>query len=296
MSVAHHLPLPLLFCTVVAGLGAQGHHGLDPANLDTSCVPCQDFYRYSNGGWLARTTLGAEYASYGGFTELIERNNETLGGTVDRLAAAAPATPKTTEQKLGAFYASCMDSASAEQAGAEPLKNELDRIAAIASPRDLVQALARGHRHGWEPLFNLGASPDFKNSTVMGTTASQGGLGLPDRDSYLRPRRRQLGHGGTARRLARLPALARRQPPRPLALEPVRGRGLSVPARAHRRERPAAALEALPPGRELPDGRRPRPGIREADLPPGGPAPRPGHRRRAPPRPGRAAADARVEA
>src|SRR5438034_7551723 len=79
-----------------------------------------------------------------------------------------------------------MDSASAEQAGAAPLKNELDRIAAIASPRDLVQALAQGHRHGWEPLFTLGASPDFKNSTVMGTTASQGGLGLPDRDYYLR--------------------------------------------------------------------------------------------------------------
>ena len=186
MSVARRLPIPVLVCTVAAGLGAQGHHGLDPANLDTTCAPCQDFYRYSNGGWLARTTLGAEYASYGGFTELIERNNETLRGIVDRLAAAAPATPQTTEQKLGAFYASCMDSARAEQAGAEPLKNELDRIAAIASPRDLVQALAQGHRHGWEPLFNLGASPDFKNSTVMGTTASQGGLGLPDRDYYLR--------------------------------------------------------------------------------------------------------------
>jgi putative endopeptidase len=186
MSVAHHLPIPVLVCTVVAGLGAQGHHGLDPANLDTSCTPCQDFYRYANGGWLARTTLAPEYASYGGFTELIERNNETLRRIVDRLAATAPATPQTTEQKLGAFYASCMDSASAEQAGAAPLKHELDRIAAIASPRDLVQALAQGHRHGWEPLFNLGAAPDFKNSRVMGTTASQGGLGLPDRDYYLR--------------------------------------------------------------------------------------------------------------
>src|SRR5438034_5548267 len=186
MPVAHRLPIPVLVCTVAPGLGAQGHHGFDPANPAPPCAPCQDFYRSATGGWLARTTLGAEYASYGGFTELIERNNETLRGIVDRLAATAPATPKTTEQKLGAFYASCMDSARAEQAGAEPLKNELDRIAAIASPRDLVQALARGHRHGWEPLFNLGASPDFKNSTVMGTTASQGGLGLPDRDYYLR--------------------------------------------------------------------------------------------------------------
>src|SRR5437899_4459352 len=186
MSAAHRLLIPVLACTVVAGLGAQGHHGLDPANLDTTCAPCQDFYRYSNGGWLARTALGPGYASYGGFTSVRDRNNEPLRATGDRRAAPAPATPQTTEQKLGAFYASCMDSASAEQAGAAPLKNELDRIAAIASPRDLVQAVAQGHRHGWEPLFTLGASPDFKNSTVMGTTASQGGLGLPDRDYYLR--------------------------------------------------------------------------------------------------------------
>src|SRR5213594_1408926 len=128
---------------------APVHHGLDPANLDTSCAPCQDFYRYANGGWLARTTLGAEYASYGSFTELIERNNETLHRILDRLAAAAPAEPKSANQKLGAFYASCMDSALVEQSGAAPLRNELDRIAAIASPQDVVQALARAHHHGW---------------------------------------------------------------------------------------------------------------------------------------------------
>src|SRR3989449_11095067 len=103
MSVAHHLPIPVLVCTVAAGLGAQGHHGLDPANLDTTCAPCQDFYRYSNGGWLARTTLGAEYASYGGFTELIERNNETLRRIVDRLAPPSPATPPSPHSKLVAL-------------------------------------------------------------------------------------------------------------------------------------------------------------------------------------------------
>src|SRR5213593_3455438 len=92
----------------VAAAQAPIHRALDPANLDTTCAPCQDFYRYATGGWLTRTTLPPQYASYGSFTELVERNNETLHGIVDRLAATA-APPKTTPQKLGAFYAACMD-------------------------------------------------------------------------------------------------------------------------------------------------------------------------------------------
>ncbi|TMM15118.1 MAG: M13 family peptidase, partial [Actinobacteria bacterium] len=188
MSRRHRVLVPAIACLATAGpLAGQGlHRGLDPANLDTTCAPCQDFYRFANGGWLARTALPPEYPSYGSFTELVERNNQTLRGIVDRLAAGAPATPKTTDQKLGAFYASCMDSARAERAGAQPLKNELDRIAAIASPADLARTLARGHHHGWDPLFNLNGTPDFKNSTSSIAAASQGGLGLPDRDYYLR--------------------------------------------------------------------------------------------------------------
>src|SRR5947209_18228400 len=102
--------LALALLGFAAPLAAQSHHGLDPANLDTTCAPCQDFYRYANGGWLTRTTLPPEYASYGSFTELVERNNETLHGIVDRLAATA-VPPKTTPHKLGAFSAACMDSA-----------------------------------------------------------------------------------------------------------------------------------------------------------------------------------------
>src|SRR3989475_11403255 len=92
-------PLLIVASLLIAcGASAQApHHGLDPANLDTTCAPCQDFNRYANGGWLARTTLPPEYASYGSFVELVERNNETLHRIVDRLAPAAPAVPRHTQ-------------------------------------------------------------------------------------------------------------------------------------------------------------------------------------------------------
>ena len=187
MTATPRLLAAALACIAPASLLSQGSHpGLDPANRDTTCAACQDFYRYANGGWLARTTLPPEYASYGSFTELVERNNETLHRIVDRLAAAAPATPQTTDGKLGAFYASCMDSSAVERAGAAPLQGELRRIAAIASTGDVVRTVARLHGSGREALFNFGGAPDFKNSAMTIASTTQGGLGLPDRDYYLR--------------------------------------------------------------------------------------------------------------
>src|SRR5437773_6726997 len=188
MPVARRLLVPAIAYLATAGLLAgQGMHpGLDPANLDTSCAPCQDFYRFANGGWLGRTALPPEYPSYGSFTELVERNNTTLRRIVERLAATSPKAPKTAEQKLGAFYASCMDSSAIERAGSDPLKNELTRIDAIASREGLTRALSRGHHHGWDPVFNFGGTADYKRSTMIIAAAAQGGLGLPDRDYYVR--------------------------------------------------------------------------------------------------------------
>jgi putative endopeptidase len=186
---------PLLGALVAAALAVPAaaqttaqHHGLDPANMDTTCAPCQDFYRYANGGWLAHTQLPPDEPRYGSFTELQDRNADRLHAIVDRLAAAAPRSgPATTpDQKVGDYYASCMDTAQIEAAGTAPLKGELDRVAALRSTADLIAELAHLHQIGRGAAFGFGGSPDFKNSAMTIAAATQGGLGMPDRDYYFR--------------------------------------------------------------------------------------------------------------
>src|SRR2546426_12808636 len=115
-------PLLIVASLLIAcGASAQApHHGLDPANLDTTCAPCQDFNRYANGGWLARTQLDAQHASYGSFTELSERNQETLRRIVEKGAAAAPAYPPTNDEKIRALHAPSTDTPAPAAMGPQP--------------------------------------------------------------------------------------------------------------------------------------------------------------------------------
>ncbi len=158
--------------------------GIDPKDFDTSVKPQDDFYEFANGRWLKTNPVPPEYSSWGAFNELDERNKLALRKILDQAAAAK--TPDANQKLVGDFYASGMDITAIEAAGTRPLRPELDRIAGLKTATDVQAEIARLHLIGVPVCFGFGSEPDPKNSDVVIAAAGQGGLGLPDRDYYLR--------------------------------------------------------------------------------------------------------------
>lgn len=163
-----------------------GSHGLDLAHVDRSVSPCDDFYQYATGGWQKTHPLPATYARYGRFEEVAERNRAKLRSILESAATIDSAERGIATQKLGDFWMACTNEAALEEQGVEPIREDLRRIAAISSRDAVVAELHRLHQKGIAPLFRFSAQPDFKNSRMIIAAVSQGGLGLPDRDYYLR--------------------------------------------------------------------------------------------------------------
>lgn len=168
----------------VEGRRPQRAPGFDPAALDRSKNPCVNFYEFACGGWLAANPVPADRARWGRFDELGERNQATLREILD--AAAAAKAPDPIDAQIGTFYATCMDEAAVEKAGTAPLEPALRRIAGIASREALAREIGLLHRAGVPAAFNFGSLQDFKDSSRTVAILDQGGLGLPERDYYLK--------------------------------------------------------------------------------------------------------------
>lgn len=156
-----------------------------PDMLDKSIDPCNDFYAYACSKWQAQNPVPADRPTWGRFNELQERGEYIVKDILEKAAAkSAGRTPY--EQKIGDYYASCMDESAIEKAGAKPLDHDLQSIEALKSKGDLSKEAMRLHREGTDILFSFGSGPDFKNASQIIAEVDQGGLGLPDRDYYFK--------------------------------------------------------------------------------------------------------------
>jgi endothelin-converting enzyme/putative endopeptidase len=166
---------------------AQGQQspGFDSAAIDRSANACVDFYQYACGNWTAANPIPADQSRWGRFDALQERNQQILRQILEK-AAVTSATRTPIEQKIGDYYTACMDEATIQSKGTAGVKPVLDRIAGIKDRAAVTDAMIELFRLGFSPLFRFGPSPDAKNSKEMIGDLDQGGMGLPDRDYYLK--------------------------------------------------------------------------------------------------------------
>ncbi len=159
--------------------------GFDSGALDKTADPCVDFYQYACGTWIVKNPIPPDQSTWGRFNELVERNQYILRQILEQYSSNDPQrTP--VEQKTGDFYTACMDEKAIDQQGVAPLQPDLKRIAALRDKPVIVEEIVRLHKVGVNALFEFSSGQDFKDSTQVIAQADQGGLGLPDRDYYLK--------------------------------------------------------------------------------------------------------------
>jgi putative endopeptidase len=157
----------------------------DPNLMDTTVDPCGNFFQYSCGGYLKQTTIPADESSYGQFDELNDQNQLVLKAILEK-AAAGGAGRTANEQKIGDYYATCMNVEAVDSTGLKPLQPLLDRIAALKSKDELPEFAAYMDSIGVNTLFAFGSDQDFKDATQQIAILDQMELGLPEKGYYER--------------------------------------------------------------------------------------------------------------
>ncbi|HSN18571.1 MAG TPA: M13 family metallopeptidase [Gammaproteobacteria bacterium] len=180
-SAATSAPKPATVAAPVASTAP----GLHMDWLDKSVDPGNDFFHYANGGWQKQNPIPAAYSRWGTFNVLIKQNEEAVHDILEQ-TSKQDNKPGSIEQKVGDFYATGMDEAGIEAAGIKPLQPELKAIAAIKNRTALQKEMAHLQMMGVDAMFGFGEMQDFKDSSKIIGAAFQGGLGLPDRDYYLK--------------------------------------------------------------------------------------------------------------
>ena len=177
--------LSLLLASTAAAQ-APVKSGVDIDALDRSCKPCDDFWRFANGGWVDKNPIPARYSNWGTFTVLQEGNRERLRVILENAAANRNSPASPDQKRIGDFYASCMDTAAIDARGAKPIEPLLARIKALKTPAEVQALLVQMQKDNPIGPFGLFGSPDMKNTKEVIASVGAGGLSLPDRDYYFK--------------------------------------------------------------------------------------------------------------
>jgi endothelin-converting enzyme/putative endopeptidase len=158
--------------------------GLNTAFMDTSADPCVDFYQYSCGGWMKKNPIPSDQARWSVYGKLYQDNQRFLWGILSDLASHTQGR-NPNQQKIGDYFAACMDESAVEKLGAAPLKPDLEQINSLGSKQELPALLAQIHlRSDNDAFFAFSSGQDYGDSNQVIPFAQAGGLGLPDRDYY----------------------------------------------------------------------------------------------------------------
>ena len=158
--------------------------GVVPTWMDRAADPCTDFFQYACGGFVKTAVIPPDRASWGAIEQVTKESEDFLHDVLDKAAAAKPGRDPVAD-KIGAYYAACMDEPSIEKAGIAPIQGLLDQIAKITDTASAQTATIAMQRENMSPFFGIGPQQDFADATLEIAGLDQAGLGLPDRKYYL---------------------------------------------------------------------------------------------------------------
>ena len=171
-----------------------GAPALDLTDLDTTASPKVDFYQYATGGWQQKNPLRPEFSRYGSFDAIRERTQENLNALFESMTTLE-AKPGTVDQKISDLYKMALDSTTRNQLGAQPIQPYIAQIRDVKTKEELSTLLGQMNLYGEGGLMGFGVEADLANSEVQVLYLGQGGLGMGDRDYYLKAENKELYEG-----------------------------------------------------------------------------------------------------